>query len=101
MTRAELIRDYISDMNSYRDRNGNVIHDIDVDKFDMCICSRCIDALHSRGEKIMRTEECVISGWDLGEFLAYGGLDTAEDDTEPSGCEWCEEIDDLYGVIFI
>ena len=89
MTRAELIRNYIKSD-----------YDADVDKFDMVICRRCIDALASRGEKTISTDECVIDGWDLEMFITYGGLDGAEDGSEPCGCEWCEEVDDLYGVIF-
>ena len=96
MTRSELIRDFIQkDLVTY----GGV-HDPDIDRYDMIICKRCIDALHSRGAKVMVTDESIIDGYDLQEFIAYGGLDAADDGNDPTGCEWCEEVDDLYGVIF-
>ena len=88
MTRADIIREYIRNDIS------------DIDRFDMVLCERCIDAIKSRGEKIITTDDCVIDGWDLEEFITYGGLDDAEDGNEPCGCEWCEELDTLYGVIW-
>ena len=83
MTRVDLIRDYFG-----------------ATDFDMVICSRCIDALHSRGERIMTTDYTVASIEDIEEFIEDDGFENATDGTEPCGCEWCEEVDDLYGVIW-
>ena len=79
MTRAELMKEYFG-------------------ATEWCICKNCIDALRSRGEKVM-TSDCVIPMDELGEFIEDGGFAEATDGTEPIGCEWCEEIDDLYEVV--
>ena len=70
------------------------------DEFDMLVCRQCKDALYSRGEKYVSTESAIVDMDDLEIFFEDGGLDEAEDGSEPCGCEWCGEIDNLYGIWF-
>ena len=83
MTREQLIRDYFVD-----------------DNYDMLLCDRCMSALYSRGEKFVSTSGSIIDMDEIEEFIEDGGFDEAEDGNEPCGCEWCGEIDNLYGVWF-
>ena len=55
-------------------------------KFDMLVCRRCKDALYSRGERYVSTESPVI---DIDDEL-----------DEPCRCEWCDEVENLYGIWF-
>lgn len=83
MTREELIRRMFTE-----------------DEFDMLLCRDCKMSLYSRGERFVSTDRPMVDADDLEEFIEGGGLDEAEDGNEPCGCEWCEEITDLYGAIF-
>ena len=70
------------------------------DNFDILICRNCKAALYSRGEKFVSTEGAVVDADDIEQFIEDGGFEEAEDGNEPCGCEWCGEIQDLYGVWF-
>lgn len=80
MTRHELIKDYFG-------------------ATEWCICQDCIDALQSRGERVLVSSSPSIRLDELEEFIEDGGLNDADDGNEPIGCEWCEELDDLYEVV--
>lgn len=80
MTRAELMKDYFN-------------------ATEWCVCKYCMDALQSRGERILSTDYPIIELDDLVEFIEDGGFADAEDGPEPRGCEWCGELDDLYEVV--
>ena len=66
---------------------------------EWCICKYCMDTLTSRGERILASNCPTIDLDELVEFIEDGGYTSAEDGNEPSGCEWCGELDDLYEVI--
>ena len=84
MTREQLIRDFFVEKD-----------------YDILICKNCICAVESRGEKCTHTSGTVVDLDDLEEFIEDGGLEEAEDGDEPCGCEWCGEVDDLYGVFWL
>ena len=53
----------------------------------MCLCSHCIQAMRSRGEKL-----------SVGDAF---GLEYEVFEDEPQVCDWCgEEEPDLYEVTF-
>ena len=51
--------------------------------YDILLCDHCIEAIRSRGEK-----------------LFVGGEFTDHEIDEEAKCEWCEEEDTVYEVIF-
>lgn len=53
---------------------------------DMLLCEHCVAAIKSRGEQMMVNPEYI----DM--------LEAEENDLK---CEWCDDVTDLYEVIFL